>query len=183
MDFLYCPAINNPASKTSDSNNISSSSSACAQWHKQQQPPSLNNNYLAFGSASSSSSSTSSSSNSSSSYGEDKAQSPPQLSHCMEVRYRGSLLSRAVPLRLVAASLHRVIRSWLDNRLGKKGFTIILTMVNKLLAVFRPAEEVGGAPDHFTPLYRPSVENNWKDESETLMGVLFHTTGLVCHRQ
>lgn len=67
-----------------------------------------------------------------------------EVDHCMqlEVRYRGSFLSRAVPLPLVATALHRVIRSWLDNRLRKQGFPIILAMVNKLLSVFRPTEEV-----------------------------------------
>lgn len=60
----------------------------------------------------------------------------------LEVRYRGSVLSRAVPLPLVATALHRVIRSWLDNRLRKQGFPLILAMVNKLLSVFRPTEEV-----------------------------------------
>ena len=66
------------------------------------------------------------------------------LGQCMqlEVRYRGSFLSRAVPLPLVATALHRVIRSWLNNRLRKQGFPLILAMVNKLLAVFRPTEEV-----------------------------------------
>ncbi len=66
------------------------------------------------------------------------------LSQCLslEVRYRGSFLSRAVPLRLVASSLHRVIRSWLNDKLGKQGFSIIMNMVNKLLTVFRPTEEV-----------------------------------------
>jgi hypothetical protein len=59
-----------------------------------------------------------------------------------EIRYRGSFLSRAVPLSLVSTALHRVIRSWMDDTLRKRGFSILLTMVNKLLSVFRPTEEV-----------------------------------------
>lgn len=66
----------------------------------------------------------------------------------LEVRYRGSKLSRAVPLRLASSALHRVIRSWLDRKLGLVGrdFDAILHMVNKLLAVFRPTEEVSIGP-------------------------------------
>lgn len=62
----------------------------------------------------------------------------------LDLRYRGSTLSRAVPLRLVASALHRVIRSWLDKKLKLVGrdFDAILVMVNRLLTVFRPTEEV-----------------------------------------
>lgn len=76
----------------------------------------------------------------------------------LEVRYRGSVLSRAVPLPLVATALHRVIRSWLNNRLRKQGFPIILAMVNKLLAVFRPTEEVWYA-----------IVNNCGDDGASLL--------------
>jgi len=60
----------------------------------------------------------------------------------LEIRYRGSFLSRAVPLSLVSTALHRVIRSWMDDTLRKRGFSTLLTMVNRLLSVFRPTEEV-----------------------------------------
>lgn len=76
----------------------------------------------------------------------------------IEVRYRGSVLCRAVPLPLVATALHRVIRSWLNNRLRKQGFPIILAMVNKLLSVFRPTEEVWYA-----------IVNNCGDDGASLL--------------
>ena len=60
----------------------------------------------------------------------------------LEVRYRGSCLSRAVSLPVVTSALHRVIRSWLDKKLQGRDFDAILQMVQKLLAVFRPSEEV-----------------------------------------
>jgi len=60
----------------------------------------------------------------------------------LDVRYRGSHLSRAVPLRVVTVALHRVIRGWLDKMLRGRDFDAILSMVNKLLTVFRPTEGV-----------------------------------------
>lgn len=59
-----------------------------------------------------------------------------------DVRYRGSFLSRAVPLGVVTQALHRVIRSWMDRKLQGRDFESILAMVNKLLTLFRPTEEV-----------------------------------------
>lgn len=60
----------------------------------------------------------------------------------LEVRYRGSCLARAVPLPVVTSALHRVIRSWLDKKLQGRDFDGILQMIQKLLTVFRPSEEV-----------------------------------------
>lgn len=59
-----------------------------------------------------------------------------------EVRYRGSFLCRAVPLPMLAHTLHRVLRGWLSNRLRKYSFPDILAMIQKLIAAFRPTEQV-----------------------------------------
>lgn len=59
-----------------------------------------------------------------------------------EIRYRGSFLCRAVPLPVLAHTLHRVLRGWLSHQLRKYSFQDIQAMVHKLIAAFKPTEQV-----------------------------------------